>query len=116
MALQALVAPGLVLCGAILFGSNTWLATGAVTSGLACLVCSYITRLQRKNEQVLKGVCEQDLITAWSNPTLGMHSAATCVQRRFRMNLAGKRMARAVEFTTWLNNCKPQRSYMYILV
>lgn len=25
-------------------------------------------------------------------------------------------MARAAEFSTWLNNCKPQRSYMYILV
>ncbi|CAM9224561.1 unnamed protein product [Ectocarpus sp. 12 AP-2014] len=116
MAFQAIVAPGLVLCGAMLFDSDAGLATGAMISGLACLLCSYLTRLQRKNEQVLKGVCEQDLITAWSNPTLDMHSAAAVVQRSFRMHLAATRMARAVEFSTWLNNCKPQRSFMYILV
>ncbi|CAM9207243.1 unnamed protein product, partial [Ectocarpus fasciculatus] len=116
MAFQAIVAPGLVLCGAMLFDSDAGLATGAVISGLACLLCSYLTRLQRKNEQVLKGVCEQDLITAWSNPTRDMHSAATVVQRSFRMHSAATRMARAAEFSTWLNNCKPQRSCMYILV
>ncbi|CAM9632287.1 unnamed protein product, partial [Ectocarpus sp. 6 AP-2014] len=116
MAFQAIVAPGLVLCGAMLFDSDAGLATGAMISGLACLLCSYLTRLQRKNEQVLKGVCEQDLITAWSNPTLDMHSAAAVVQRSFRMHLAVTRATRAVEFSTWLNNCKPQRSCMYILV
>ena len=57
---------------------------GAVIGGLATLVCSYMVRLQRKNEQVLADVFEDDLIASWSSPTPEMHAAAGIVQGAFR--------------------------------
>ena len=52
--------------------------------GLATLISAYFLRLQRKNELHLKRVCEDDLITAWSNPSPTMHAAAVVIQGRFR--------------------------------
>lgn len=36
------------------------------------------------NELALQGVCQEDLITAWSNPSPAMQSAARLVQGKFR--------------------------------
>lgn len=48
------------------------------------LVCAYFLRLQRMNELVLQGVCQEDLITAWSQPSPAMHSAAHILQGKYR--------------------------------
>ncbi|CAM9572739.1 unnamed protein product [Scytosiphon promiscuus] len=117
MAFQAVVAPALVLCGAILFGSSFLLATGAMIGGLGTLVCAYFLRLQRKNELVLRGVCQADLITAWSHPSSAMHSAALVAQRAFsRTHQAQVRTVRALEFNVWLKQCERRRFSMFVLV
>lgn len=48
------------------------------------LLCAYFLRLQRLNEMALQRVCQEDLITAWSNPSPAMQSAARLVQGKFR--------------------------------
>ncbi|CAM9387820.1 unnamed protein product [Ectocarpus sp. 12 AP-2014] len=116
MGFQAVLAPALVLCGAILYGSSVGLATGAVFGGLGTLVCAYFLRVHRRIELVVRRVCEDDLITAWSHPLPSMHSAALRVQRAYRIHRAMMRTARIVEFTTWLNKCKRRRSVMHMLV
>ncbi|CAM9275625.1 unnamed protein product [Ectocarpus sp. 4 AP-2014] len=114
MAAQAVIAPALVLCGAILYGSDIGLATGAVFGGLGTLVCAYFLKMHRQNELVVQRVCEEDLITTWSHPLPFMHSAALHVQRAFRMHHAATRTTRAIEFNTWLNECKQRRSVMHV--
>ncbi|CAM9106341.1 unnamed protein product [Ectocarpus fasciculatus] len=116
MGFQAVLAPALVLCGAILYGSGVGLATGAVFGGLGTLVCAYFLRVHRRNELVVRRVCEDDLITAWSHPLPSMHSAALRVQRAYRIHHAMMRTTRIIEFTTWLNRCKQRRSVMHMLV
>ncbi|CAM9181833.1 unnamed protein product, partial [Ectocarpus sp. 8 AP-2014] len=116
MGFQAVLAPALVLCGAILYGSSVGLATGAVFGGLGTLVCAYFLRVHRRNELVVRRVCEDDLITTWSHPLPSMHSAALRVQRAYRTHRAMMRTARIVEFTTWLDKCKRRRSVMHMLV
>eukprot|EP00903_Cladosiphon_okamuranus_P011441 g10779.t1 len=115
MAFQALVGPGLVLCGAMLYGSSASLATGAAIGGLGLLLCAYFLRLQRLNEVALQAICREDLITTWSHPSPAMQSAARLVQGKFRMHLAKTRAIRALEFRTWLDTCKGQRFKMYVL-
>ncbi|CAM9632430.1 unnamed protein product [Ectocarpus sp. 6 AP-2014] len=114
MAAQAVITPALILCGAVLFGSDIGLATGAVFGGLGTLLCAYFLNMHRKNELVVQRVCQEDLITTWSHPLPFMHSAALPVQRAFRMHRAAKRTTRAIEFNTWLNECKHGRSVMYV--
>ncbi|CBJ26667.1 hypothetical protein Esi_0040_0094 [Ectocarpus siliculosus] len=114
MAAQAVITPALVLCGAVLFGSDIGLATGAVFGGLGTLLCAYFLNMHRKNELVVQRVCQEDLITTWSHPLPFMHSAALPVQRAFRMHRAAKRTTRAIEFNTWLHECKHGRSVMYV--
>ncbi|CAM9773342.1 unnamed protein product [Scytosiphon promiscuus] len=116
MAFQAVVAAGLVFCGTMLYGSDVTLATEALVGGLITLVCTYFMRLQRKSELALQNVFEEDLLTAWSNPSPSMHSAAVMVQARFRMHLAATRAVRAMEFRTWLTDCKSKRAKMYVVV
>ena len=36
------------------------------------------------NELALQAVCQEDMITAWSNPSPVMQSAASLVQGKFR--------------------------------
>ena len=48
------------------------------------LVCAYLLRLQRKNDLEMEAICQEDLITEWSHPSLAMQSAATLVQANFR--------------------------------
>ncbi|CAM9368992.1 unnamed protein product [Ectocarpus sp. 8 AP-2014] len=114
MAFQAVLAPGLVFCGAILYGSDSGLATGAVFGGLSTLVCAYFSKVHKKNELVVQRVCQEDLITTWSHPLPFMHSAALLVQRAFRMHRAVTRTIRIIEFNAWLNECKQRRSVMYV--
>eukprot|EP00904_Undaria_pinnatifida_P010764 jgi/Undpi1/6818/HiC_scaffold_21.g09294.m1 len=116
MAFQALCAPGLVLCGGLLFGTQTVLAIGAVVGGLATLVCSYMVRLQRKHELVLADVFEDDLIASWSDPTPEKHAAATVVQGAYRIHLAVVRTTRAKEFNSWLRECQSNRSIVHGMI
>lgn len=48
------------------------------------MVRSYMVRLQRKNEQVLADVFEDDLIASWSDPTAEIRAAAEVVQGVYR--------------------------------
>lgn len=57
---------------------------GAVVGGLVTLACAYLVRLQRKNEQALQDIYEDDLIASWSQPTPAMHAAVKIVQANFR--------------------------------
>ncbi|CAN0003126.1 unnamed protein product [Pylaiella littoralis] len=116
MALQAVVGPGLVACGAVLFGSDAVLATGAVVGGLGTLVCSYFVRLQRKNEQALDDLLDDDLTTAWSTPSMAVQSAAEVLQSAFRVHRAAVRTRRAREFDAWLRKCKLRRYSMHLFV
>lgn len=61
--------------------------SGAVIGGTATLACAYFVRLQRKNEQVLQDIYEDDLIASWSQPSPGMHAAANAIQSAFRCAL-----------------------------
>lgn len=47
-------------------------------------MCAYFVRMQKKNEQVLRNVYEDDLIASWSHPTPGMDDAVRIVQAGFR--------------------------------
>ncbi|CAM9273974.1 unnamed protein product [Ectocarpus fasciculatus] len=114
MAFQSALAPALVLCGAILYGSDIGLATGAVFGGLGTLVCAYFSKMHRQNVVVVQTVCQEDLITTWSHPLPFMQSAALLVQRAFRMHRAVTRTVRIIEFNAWLNDCKQRRSVLYV--
>ncbi|CAM9273900.1 unnamed protein product [Ectocarpus fasciculatus] len=89
---------------------------GAAFGGLGTLICAYFLRVHKTNERVLRGVCEEDLITASSHPLPSMHSAAQRVQQAFRIHRAVTRTTRVLEFNTWLNECRLRRSVMHIFV
>lgn len=57
---------------------------GAVVGATVTLVGSYLAGVQRKYEEVLSELVEEDMLAAWSNPTRRMHEAAEICQRRFR--------------------------------
>ncbi|CAM9100098.1 unnamed protein product [Ectocarpus sp. 8 AP-2014] len=112
---QAVVAPGLALCGVLLYNSSASIAAGAVLGAAVALVGSYLVGVQRKYEDILNELIEGDLIAAWSQPTREMHKAAEIVQRCYRTHHASVRMTRALEFHTWLHGCRRQRRGMQVL-
>lgn len=57
---------------------------GAAAGGLGLVLCAYFLKLQRMNELALQAIFQEDLITAWSNPSPAMESAACLVQGKFR--------------------------------
>ncbi|CBJ29023.1 conserved unknown protein [Ectocarpus siliculosus] len=82
---QAVVAPGLALCGVLMYNSSASIAAGAVLGAAVALVGSYLVGVQRKYEDILNELIEGDLVAAWSQPTREMHMAAEIVQRCYRV-------------------------------
>eukprot|EP00752_Nemacystus_decipiens_P006064 g5472.t1 len=111
-AFQAVVAPGLALCGVLLYSSSAAIATGAVLGAGMALVGSYLVGVQQKYESILNEIIEGDLVAAWSNPSRNMHTAAETIQCCFRVYHASQRMTRALEFHTWLYKCRRRRHLM----
>ncbi|CAM9110513.1 unnamed protein product [Ectocarpus fasciculatus] len=114
-AFQGVVAPGMALCGVLLFGSGVFIAAAAVLGAVITLVGSYLVGVQRKYEEILGDLVEGDLVAAWSNPTREMHKAAETIQCCFRVHHAVDRATRALEFRTWLLDCRGRRRGMYFL-
>ncbi|CAM9396526.1 unnamed protein product [Ectocarpus sp. 4 AP-2014] len=114
-AFQGVVAPGMALCGVLLLGSSVFIAAGAVLGAVITLVGSYLVGIQRKYEEILSDLIEDDLVAAWSNPTREMHKAAETIQCCFRVHHALDRATRALEFRTWIHDCRGQRRGMYFL-
>lgn len=48
------------------------------------LIGAYLVEVQRKYEDILNDIIEDDLVVAWSGPTSKMHDAAETIQGCFR--------------------------------
>lgn len=64
--------------------STSLFIPGSVLGAAMALVGSYLVGVQKKHEDVLADLIEDDLVEAWSHPTRQMHDAAQTIQRRAR--------------------------------